>query len=107
MIVNIPLQVSLLKKKVTAENVRELLSEYYKDTKMVKVMPFVQTGTDDGFLPANKLAGFDFMEIYVAGNDERISISACFDNLGKGASGAAVQCMNIMLGCEETFGLSV
>ena len=47
------------------------------------------------------------MEIYVAGNDERISISACFDNLGKGASGAAVQCMNIMLGCEETFGLSV
>lgn len=107
MIVNIPLQTELLAKKITAQNLQEILAEYYSGSNMVRIMPFVETGTEDGFLPANKLAGFDFMEIYVAGNDERISISACFDNLGKGASGAAVQCMNIMLGCEETFGLSV
>ena len=107
MIVNIPLQTELLAKKITAQNLQEILAEYYSGSNMVRIMPFVETGTEDGFLPANKLAGFDFVEIYVAGNDERISISACFDNLGKGASGAAVQCMNIMLGCEETFGLSV
>lgn len=107
MIVNIPLQTELLAKKIAAQNLQEILAEYYSGSNMVRIMPFVETGTEDGFLPANKLAGFDFMEIYVAGNDERISISACFDNLGKGASGAAVQCMNIMLGCEETFGLSV
>ncbi|MCH5149319.1 MAG: N-acetyl-gamma-glutamyl-phosphate reductase [Spirochaetales bacterium] len=107
MIVNIPLQTELLTKKTTAENVHAALADYYKNSVMVKVMPFAENGTEDGFLSANKLAGFDFMEIYVAGNEERISISSCFDNLGKGASGAAVQCMNIMLGCEETFGLSV
>lgn len=107
MIVNIPLQTGLLAKKTAAKDVHATLAEYYKGSAMVRVMPFMENGTEDGFLPANKLAGFDFMEIYVGGNDERISISSCFDNLGKGASGAAVQCMNIMLGCEETFGLSV
>ena len=107
MIVNIPLQTELLAKKITAKDLQEILAEYYNGSPMVRVMPFTETGTEDGFLSANKLAGFDYMEIYVGGNDERISISACFDNLGKGASGAAVQCMNIMLGCEETFGLSV
>lgn len=107
MIVNIPLQTELLAKKITAKDLQEILAEYYNGSPMVRVMPFAETGTEDGFLPANKLSGFDYMEIYVGGNDERISVSACFDNLGKGASGAAVQCMNIMLGCEETFGLSV
>lgn len=107
MIVNVPLHTEFLTKKITAENVHAAFAEYYKDSAMVRVMPFAENGTEDGFLSANKLAGFDFMEIYVAGNEERISISSCFDNLGKGASGAAVQCMNIMIGCEETFGLSM
>lgn len=107
MIVNVPLHTEFLTKKITAESVHAAFAEYYKDSAMVRVMPFAENGTEDGFLSANKLAGFDFMEIYVAGNEERISISSCFDNLGKGASGAAVQCMNIMIGCEETFGLSM
>jgi len=47
------------------------------------------------------------MQIIVCGNDERALVAARFDNLGKGASGAAVQCMNIMLGIEETTGLSL
>ena len=45
--------------------------------------------------------------IYVTGNDDRIVISSQFDNLGKGASGAAVECMNLVLGCEATKGLSI
>ena len=47
------------------------------------------------------------MKIYVTGNEERIVVSAQFDNLGKGASGAAIQCLNIMLGCDEEKGLNI
>ena len=59
----------------------------------------------DGFLAANTLAGTDGMRVFVYGNDERIIVSAQLDNLGKGASGAAIQCMNIMMGIDETTGL--
>ena len=51
------------------------------------------------------MSGRDDARIYITGNDDRILVSAIFDNLGKGASGAAVQCMNIVLGCEEAKGL--
>ena len=60
-----------------------------------------------GFLASNGLAGNDGLEIYVTGNDERMMVCARFDNLGKGASGAAVQSMNIMLGCDEATGLTL
>ena len=53
------------------------------------------------YLSANPLAGTNWMQIYVDGNDERIVLASVFDNLGKGASGAAVQCMNIALGLDE------
>jgi N-acetyl-gamma-glutamyl-phosphate reductase len=56
-------------------------------------------------LYANKMADRDDMEIIVCGNEEKIVISSRYDNLGKGASGAAIQCMNIMLGLEETTSL--
>ena len=58
-------------------------------------------------LYAGKMAGKDSLEIFVYGNSERITITALFDNLGKGASGAAVQNMNLMLGFEETAGLNL
>ena len=61
----------------------------------------------NGFLSANGCSGWDGMEIYITGNDERILLSSRFDNLGKGASGAAIQCMNIMLGCDEATGLNL
>ena len=60
----------------------------------------------DGFLPADTLCGTNQMNILVAGNDDRVLLAAQFDNLGKGASGAAVQCMNIMLGLDEAAGLA-
>ena len=53
------------------------------------------------YLAANPLAGTNRMQICVDGNDERIVLASVFDNLGKGASGAAVQCMNISLGLDE------
>ena len=58
-------------------------------------------------LGSNNLSGKDKMQIFVTGNDERFTVSARFDNLGKGASGAAVQCMNIMLGFDEAEGLDL
>lgn len=67
----------------------------------------VEEAAADGFLAANRLAGIDRMEVLVGGCDERILVSALFDNLGKGASGAAVQCMNIMFGLDERLGLEL
>ena len=60
-----------------------------------------------GFLSGNHLSGYDGMQIYITGNENRIQLSSVFDNLGKGASGAAIQCFNIMTGCDETKGLNL
>jgi len=105
MLVTIPLYVDRLNKKYTPEEIRNLLADFYKDKDFVRVMPYKETGTESGFLSANHLSGKDFLEIYVSGNEERISITAALDNLGKGASGAAVECMNIMLGLDPKLGL--
>ena len=107
MLVTIPLHVSLLKEKITPIELHKRLSDYYKNQKFVRVMPFNEKGTESGFLSANHLSGKDYLEIYVSGNDERISITSCLDNLGKGASGAAVECMNIMLGLPDDLGLNL
>ncbi len=68
---------------------------------------FVENGEEGGFLSAGAFAGRDDMQITVTGNEERILLVARFDNLGKGASGAAIQNMNLLLGLEESTGLSV
>ncbi len=86
----------------SAEEICEKLADYYKDEYFVKVTAF---GTNDSKLYANKLAGTNKLEIVVAGNEEDTTVTALFDNLGKGASGAAVQNMNIMLGLDERLGL--
>ena len=62
---------------------------------------------ENGFLSAGALSGRDDMEISVAGNAERVLVTARFDNLGKGASGAAIQNMNLLLGVDETKGLVI
>ena len=61
--------------------------------------------SDGGFLAGNAAAGTDRMHICVQGNEERILLTATYDNLGKGASGAAIQLMNLILGAKETEGL--
>ena len=70
-------------------------------------MKVIENEEAPGFLGANNLAGRDIMEILITGNDERVLLTSRFDNLGKGASGAAVQCMNITLGLDETTGLVI
>ncbi len=94
----------LLKGQPTAEDVCEILARYYEGETLVTVAPFDREGS---FLAANALAGTDRMEISVSGHEGQTLIVARFDNLGKGASGAAVQNMNLMLGFRETEGLTL
>ena len=101
MLVDIPLEVSNLKKKVSPKELHELFSNYYGDNSFVRVMPFNENGTESGFLSAKHLSGKDYLEIYISGNDERINLVACLDNLGKGASGAAIEVMNMKIGKEK------
>ena len=96
----IPLIASLFKKKVTKDELLAMLTDYYKDAKLISV------GTEEtNFLAANPLSDTNGLKLYVEGNDERMTLISVFDNLGKGASGAAVQNMNIVLGLDETTGL--
>ena len=101
----IPLDVTAL--GVSALQVASALAKYYAGQPMIKVHPLCE-GTDGGFLAANKLAGKDTLEIYCLANPDgtQMQLISLFDNLGKGSSGAAVQCMNLMLGLEETKGLA-
>jgi len=71
------------------------------------VVNFAEVADEGGFLSAGALSGRDDMEVSVAGNEERILVTARFDNLGKGASGAALQNMNLLLGLDETEGLVI
>ena len=88
-------------------NIHKYFEYYYKGEKFISVMPFGTEADYNGFLAGNGCSGWDGMEIYVTGNEDRILVSARFDNLGKGASGAAIQCLNVMLGCDEEKGLNL
>ena len=107
MVVSLPLYASLLKVKMTPEALCEKYKEFYKGEQFIHVRDFGAESKENGFLPANAMSGRDDAEIFVTGNDERLLVSARFDNLGKGASGAAVQCMNMVLGCDENTGLNI
>ena len=102
--VTVPLHLPLLSSAPTLAQIHEIIANHYAGQKLVKVLPL---GEAPAFCGANRLAGRDSMEILVAGNDERALLIARFDNLGKGASGAAIQCMNIALGRDETEGLTL
>lgn len=106
MVVTVPIITRLLNGNYTVSDIHEALSEHYKNEHFVKVMELGGTETlPDGFLAANTLEGTNDMQIFVCGNDERVLLCSRLDNLGKGASGAAVQCMNIVLGIDEVTGL--
>jgi N-acetyl-gamma-glutamyl-phosphate reductase len=107
MVVSVPLFPSLLHKKVTAADVREILAGYYAAERFVKVMPYeAEPLLDGGFLDAQACNGTNNVDLFVFGGDDRILLAARLDNLGKGSSGAAVQCMNIVLGQDEGLGLA-
>jgi len=104
MVVTIPLYTSRMNKKYSKEDIYAMFSEHYSNSNIVKVRPLGYTQTMIG---TNNFANRDDMEIEINGNDERIIITSRFDNLGKGASGAAIQCMNIAMGINEETGLNI
>lgn len=83
------------------------ITEVYKETYTSKIIHFAESADENGFLSAAAFSGRDDMQITVTGNVDRILLVARFDNLGKGASGSAIQNMNIKLGVAEDTGLSV
>ena len=95
--------VTLFKKDITADisHIKEIYKNYYTG----KLVHFDENADEGGFLSAAAFSGKDDMQISVYGNSERILLTARYDNLGKGASGAAIQNMNILMGVDETTGL--
>ena len=101
--VTVPLFKSQLNDGFTADDIKNAYKEKYQGP----VVTYNEDFSENGFVSANKLEMKDSMEIAVSGNEERILLIARYDNLGKGASGAAVECMNIVLGADETEGLEL
>ena len=83
------------------------IREIYRSKYSGPIVRYAEDAGEEGFMSAAAFSGNDGMEISVSGNEERILLTARFDNLGKGASGAAIQNMNILLGLEETTGLMI
>lgn len=107
MVVSVPLYTEYFTKCRNPQELTAFFADYYKGEQFIRVD---ETGGADlygGMLAGNSLSGWDGLKILVTGNEERIIVSAQFDNLGKGASGAAIQCLNIMLGCDEAKGLNL
>ena len=99
MLVTVPLFASQINGDVSA--IRRVYAEKYKG----EIVQYVESADENGFLSGATLSGKDGMQITVAGNDERILLLAAYDNLGKGASGAAIECMNLALGVDRKQGL--
>ena len=93
---------SLLSSGVTGEGIWEALQEHYEGERFITVHPY---GSGGPRLYAGTLRGSNRLEIFVNGNGQQTIVTSVFDNLGKGASGAAVQNMNLMLGLDEGEGL--
>ena len=104
MATTVPLHMDQLTGVSALHEVWQVLADHYAGEKLVRVAP-EGAGDLGGKLYGNAKAGDNDLTLVAAGNDETFTITALFDNLGKGASGAAVQNMNIMLGLEETTGL--
>ena len=84
------------------EDLTGLLKTRYEHEPLISVHDHLP---EDGFIYSNPLKGSNCMEMYAGGNQDRLLLMAVYDNLGKGASGAAIQNLNILLGSEETLGL--
>ena len=98
------MEVTVALHNVNIDDVKRIYQEYYSGDGLVR---FVEDAPEDGFLSSGALSGRDDLEVSVFGNSERVILVSRFDNLGKGASGAAIQNMNIALGVDEKKGLVV
>lgn len=106
--VSIPLLPRMFQKKMSAKDVQQLLAAYYADERFVRVAPYdAEANLEEGFFNLMACNNTNYLDLFVFGNEDQILLVSRFDNLGKGASGAAIQCMNIMLGFDEGMGLEV
>ena len=99
MMVTVPLFASQIKGSV--DDIKKLYAEKYNG----EIVQYKESADENGFVSGAALSRKDGMIVTVAGNEERVLLIACYDNLGKGASGAAIECMNIKLGVDPTTGL--
>ncbi len=101
--VTVPIFKSMLKDGTSLEDIKNIYKEKYTGP----VVNFKENNDENGFVSAGAYSTLDSMEISVFGNEDRIILCARYDNLGKGASGAAIQCLNVVLGQDETVGLDL
>ena len=104
--VSVPLALADLAPGTTAERVHAAYAERYAGEGFIRVMPLRDPATlDDGFFDVQACNGTNRVDVFVFANETQVMVIARLDNLGKGASGAAVQSMNIHLGVDEGLGL--
>lgn len=101
--VTVPIFKKQLKDGFGIEDIKKVYKEKYN----TDIVFYEENADENGFLCSNKFSGLDSMQITVNGNDERILLVARYDNLGKGASGAALECMNIVMGNSPSYMLSI
>ena len=106
--VSIPLDLTGMGSGVSGASLHSCLAERYENERFIRVVPLQDSETlAHGFFDTQRCNGTNRADLFVFANQKQAILMACLDNLGKGASGAAVQNMNLMLGCEEMAGLSV
>ena len=106
MLVTIPLMFDLMPEGMTLEKLQQAYADFYAGQANIHVMPVQGEGIlNGGFLGSNNVVGTNDLNIFVCGNEAQAIVCSQFDNLGKGASGAAVQNLNIMMGLDENYGL--
>jgi N-acetyl-gamma-glutamyl-phosphate reductase len=106
MVVTVPLHKHLLSKKVSVNDCHQIMSERYQNQPFIRILPMNHEEVlDGGFLQPTVCNDTNFLDIFVTGNQDQILVMTRFDNLGKGASGAAIQNLNIVCGFDETAGL--
>lgn len=101
--VTVPIFKSMLKDGTTLDDIKNI----YKNKYQGPIVCFKENNDETGFISAGAYSDLDTMEVSVFGNEDRIILTARYDNLGKGASGAAIECLNIVLGQDETIGLVI
>ena len=105
--VTVPLTLGALPSRLTRRQIHDVLSARYRGERFVRVLPPDAAGNlEEGFFDVQGCNNTNRADLFVFGSDERVALVARIDNLAKGASGAAVQCMNLHLGCDEAAGLS-
>jgi len=104
--VSVPLHRSELKRGASAEQIQSVLAARYDGERFVRVMPLRDASVDDGYFDVQACNDTNRIELFVYANETQVLLMCRLDNLGKGASGAAVQCMNVHLGIDEATGLT-